>query len=268
MLFSALAPCVLPFYGYQACIYVTNRLNLIQSVPYIFLFWSQLKSPDLIYECTHFFFFFFMSNVFNVYSGQECQIHVELISMSITDFSYSQVGLTRPQSWSRYVLTQLPIRCQHYLVCLVLHKCTLLISGSYWVWNEANHVDFFRLFCHSLLLLWCYFHLFIPDPGGSHEWWKGWSLRQNRKVAPVSSHEGFSFTFPSAEVCVNHWVLCLTCEARSHLYNFCPFTSSFCLQITNEKNSLYFSSEWDQSTGLKVLRDVSPRSGSLKQSAH
>lgn len=38
---------------------------------------------------------FFLSNVisiFNVNSGQECQIHVELISMSITDFSYSQVG--------------------------------------------------------------------------------------------------------------------------------------------------------------------------------
>lgn len=37
-----------------------------------------------------------MLSVFNVNSGQECQIHVELISMSITDFSYSQVGLTRP----------------------------------------------------------------------------------------------------------------------------------------------------------------------------
>lgn len=39
--------------------------------------------------------------VFNVNSGQECQLHVELISMSVTDFSYSQVGLARPQSWTR-----------------------------------------------------------------------------------------------------------------------------------------------------------------------
>lgn len=46
----------------------------------------------------HIVFILFMSNVFNVNSGQECQIHVELISMSITDFSYSQVGLTWP--WS------------------------------------------------------------------------------------------------------------------------------------------------------------------------
>lgn len=42
-------------------------------------------------------FFEFMSNVFIVNSGQECQIHVDLC-MLITDFSYSQVGLARPES--------------------------------------------------------------------------------------------------------------------------------------------------------------------------
>lgn len=137
---------------------------------------SQLESPDLIYECTHLtlFMFLFLLNVvfFNVISGQECQIHVELISMSITDFSYSQVGLTRPQSWTRHVLTQLPIRCQHYLVCLVLHKCTLLISGSYWVWDEAcwlSVVSF--IFSILLLLLRCYFNVFIPC-------WVSWMMER------------------------------------------------------------------------------------------
>lgn len=83
---------------------------------------------------------------------------------------------------------------------------------------------------------------------------KGWSLRQNRKVAPVSSHEGFPFTFPSAEVCVNHWVLCfwLTCEARSDLYTFCCFASSFLLSNYELENGLHFFSEMGSKHWVEV----------------
>lgn len=55
------------------------------------------RSNLWMYPFTLFIIIFcWMLSVFNVNSGQECQIHVELISMSITDFSYSQVGLTWP----------------------------------------------------------------------------------------------------------------------------------------------------------------------------
>ena len=149
--------------------------------------------------------------------------------MSITDFSFSQVGLPRPQSWTRNVLTQLPIRCQHYLVCLVLHKCTLLISGHIgWEmkqtmlafrsrfylfnWIELNFVlllFYLPFFVVTLMLLSFFLFVFYPlILLGLMNDGKGWSLRQNRKVAPVSALEGFSFTFPSAKVCVNHRVLC------------------------------------------------------------
>lgn len=54
---------------------------------------------------------------------------------------------------------------------------------------------------------------------GSEEWWKGLeSPIKYEKVAPVSSLKGCFVTFPAAEVCVNHSVVC--CEATMDLYPF------------------------------------------------
>lgn len=60
---------------------------------------------------------------------------------------------------------------------------------------------FFSLFAVALMLLSCIYSLILLAVL-IDEYDRG--LRQKRGVAPVSSHEGFPFTFPSAEVCVNH----------------------------------------------------------------
>lgn len=85
---------------------------------------------------------------------------------------------------------------------------------------------------------------------------KGWSLRRNRKVASVSSREGFSFTFPSAEVCVNHCVHCfaLECETTKDLY---AFLSLFCFEIPNFESGFNVSStlaskHWTEGCKLEV----------------
>lgn len=97
MLFSALAFLVFLFIRMSSMRFCCKQVEFHITCPIFFLN-VIAKSPDLIYECTHFIliFFLFMLNVFNVNSGQECQIHVELLSMSITDFNYSQVGHTWP----------------------------------------------------------------------------------------------------------------------------------------------------------------------------
>lgn len=76
---------------------------------------------------------------------------------------------------------------------------------------------------------WFYYHLYccsdvtciylFPEPVGSEEWWKGLESQiKQEKVASVSPLKGFSVTFPAAEVCVSHWVVC--CEAAMDLYPF------------------------------------------------
>lgn len=121
-------------------------------------------------------------------------LHVELISMSITDFS--AIVRYRPlfgRSHEPDVLsTQLPIRCQHYLVCLVLHKCTLLISGSRWVWTEAKPCCLFVMFFAFVVFLLLFFFcsdvfLIIPWLCRSHEWRKKGLESQSStgRVAPV-----------------------------------------------------------------------------------
>lgn len=134
------------------------------------------------------FLFDFTSNVFNVNSGQECQIHVDSLCMLLTDFSSSQVGLAWPESWSRCVSTQLPIHCQHYLVCLLLHKCTLLISGSYRLWNTW-HFGFSWFICLFFgLLLWMFcFYIITRSLMGFMSDGKGWRHRHNNNVAFPSS---------------------------------------------------------------------------------
>lgn len=88
MLSSALAPCVF-FVFNQAlgvCFYkqVEPHITCPTMVFDLILFFliTQLESPDLIYECTHLLSLFFslicrMLSVYNVNSGQDCQIHVE-----------------------------------------------------------------------------------------------------------------------------------------------------------------------------------------------
>lgn len=85
MLLSALAPCVSRISGIH---FFYKQVEPHVTCPIMFqnLFLSQLESPDLIYECTHllFLFVFLLSSVkcllvFDVNSGQECQIHVENI---------------------------------------------------------------------------------------------------------------------------------------------------------------------------------------------
>ncbi len=68
-------------------------------------------------------------------------------------------------------------------------------------WLSTVLFDFLPFFAVALMLFLFIYSLILL---GLMNDGKGWSLRQNRKVAPVSSLEGFSFTFPSAEVCVNH----------------------------------------------------------------
>ena len=105
MLFSALAPCVFYLVFFKdtrhAFVLLTGwtSYNLSHDICRFFFYVTAWKprSNLWMYPFTLFLFYFCqMLLVFNVNSGQECQIHVELISMSITDFSYSQVGLTRP----------------------------------------------------------------------------------------------------------------------------------------------------------------------------
>lgn len=100
------------------------------------------------------------------------------------------------------------------------------------------------LFIYSLILLG------LMNDG------KGWSLRQNRKVAPVSSLEGFSFTFPSAEVCVDHCVLCFELT-RMDLYTF-VLLSPLLLLNSKLENGFHFPSKlgskhWTEGTvGCKL----------------
>lgn len=163
-----------------------------------------------------------MSNVFNVNSGQECQIHVELISMSITDFTYSQVGLTRPRSWSRHVLTQLPICCQHHFVCLFVWCCINALYGSvgHTGSKTKQSIWFFFLsvcvlFCFSLfaVALTLPFSNLFPDPVGCFDWWI-WRGSQTKEwhLFLFRPHRGFPLTFPfrwgvcqSMSVCGLFW---------------------------------------------------------------
>lgn len=67
--------------------------------------------------------------------------------------------------------------------------------------TKQSILAFFPLFAVALMLLSCIYSLILlADLIDEYD--RG--LRQKRGVAPVSSHEGFPFTFPSAEVCVNH----------------------------------------------------------------
>lgn len=95
--------------------------------------------------------------VFNVNSGQECQTTCR-VNIYVNNRP-SAIVRYRPRGRSHdpdVLSSTLPIRCQHYLVCLVLHKCTLLISGSRRVWTEANRVGFLP-FSLPFLLLRCVF---------------------------------------------------------------------------------------------------------------
>lgn len=108
--------------------------------------------------------------VFNVNSGQECQTSCR-VNIYVNNRP-SAIVRYRPRGRSHdpdVLSSTLPIRCQHYLVCLVLHKCTLLISGSRRVWTEANRVGFVP-FSLPFLLLRCVFYLFpvTPDRPFSH----------------------------------------------------------------------------------------------------
>lgn len=118
MLPCALAPCVWSLFCFVLFCLLSMCLFLLVK-PHAtcprFSFWCVTRSNLWMYTI---FIFCFMFNVFTVNSGQKCHLHVEFISMSITDFTFSQVGRTWPRSWSRHVLTQLPICYSHYLVCL------------------------------------------------------------------------------------------------------------------------------------------------------
>lgn len=176
-----------------------------------------------------------MSNVFNVNSGQECQIHVELISMSITDFTYSQVGLTRPRSWSRHVLTQLPICCQHHLVCLFVWCCINALYGSVGHTGSKTKQSICFFFCqfvfcfvfHCLQLLWRYLSqiyslilsaVLIDGYGGG--------LRQKSDTCFCFVHiEAFPSHSLSDEVCVSQWVFAVCFDKNMkpavHILSLC-----------------------------------------------
>lgn len=117
----------------------------------------------------------------------------------------------------------------------MLHKCTLLISGSYWVWNEFQQFTFLPFAQMLLLFIYSLILLGLMNDG------KGWSLRQNIKVAPLSSLEGFSFTFPSAEVYVSQWT-------RRDLYTFVLLHPLFFFKLQMRK---WFSSL--QHIGIEAL---------------
>lgn len=195
-----------------------------------------------------------MSNVFNVNSGQECQIHVELISMSITDFTYSQVGLTRPRSWSRHVLTQLPICCQHHLVCLFVWCCINALYGSVGHTGSKTKQSIW-LFCFFSVTL-CFFFSFLFIVCSCSEIFflkfipRSFRLFWLMAVAGVSDKksgtrfcfvpiEAFPFTFPfrwgvcqSPSVCGLFWQ-----KYEASCGTFCLFVSSFLL--SKFKISLY-----------------------------
>lgn len=180
-----------------------------------------------------------MSNVFNVNSGQECQIHVELISMSITDFTYSQVGLTRPRSWSRHVLTQLPICCQHHLVCLFVWCCINALYGSVGHTGSKTKQSIWVFFAVSL----CLFVFFIVCSCSDVTFLKfiPWSCRlfwlmdmagvSEKRVTPVSvsstSRLSLHIPFQMRCVSVNECLRFVLTKIWNQLCTFCLFVSSF-----------------------------------------
>lgn len=70
----------------------------------------------------------------------------------------------------------------------MLHKCTLLISGSRWVWTEAKPCCLFVMFCLCFFLSFCCSDVFLIIPWlcRSHEWRKGLESQSSTgRVAPV-----------------------------------------------------------------------------------
>lgn len=145
---------------------------------------------------------------------------------------------------------------------------------------KQNHVGFQQfdliwLPFFAVALMWCFFFLvclfcliYLFTPRSCWVSWmmeKGWSLRQNRKVAPVSSLEGFSFTFPLAEVCVSHCVLCFYANMWNQDGSVHPLAFSLRpLLLWNYKFSknkrIISPANWDWSSGLTAPRDASSSS--------
>jgi len=131
-----------------------------------------------------------------------------------------------------------------------------------WVmWNEANHVDVqqfsicFAICCCSDVT---FVYLFLIVLGLMNDG-KGWSLRQNRKVAPVAhSKASPSHSLQHSLLRALFYTNMLNQEGSVHFV----FLHPLLLWITNYKMALISPANWDWITGLKVLRltDVTVRS--------
>lgn len=104
-----------------------------------------------------------------------------------------------------------------------------VILGVKWrkLFYSCSVLSCFLFSGFSLLLrVWGCFHFFLYSLNllGLMSDGKGWILRLTGRVAPVPSPR-LPVTFPAAEVCVSHWVLCLQhslpspCFQRSEIRN-------------------------------------------------
>lgn len=112
--------------GYQACISLTNRLNLTYTLFCVF-FLTKLQSPDLLYECTHAFSVW--SSVFDLSSVKfragmltSCQV-----SICVDDILHLQSG--RPPTAA--LIKQICSRNFRFAVNTILCVCCC-INALYW----------------------------------------------------------------------------------------------------------------------------------------
>lgn len=121
------------------------------------------------------------------------------------------------------------------------------INALYWSVGysgcEMKYLEFLFICCFIFIFFCRYwsFYIITCSLAGFRSDGKGWRHRHNINVAPVSSHEGFTFTFPSSRY---------LCQSRNLvlIYLFfnenikvkscsCPFVSSFGLKIL--KNEIF-----------------------------